>query len=292
MYASPQPSHDLFSHFMLDDLPHELLKKAAVFINLLSYDSSFISIIPLEWYKLVLECAESNFSHLADLDMLCPELVSMIDAFRSDYFVILLDFLKGLETRLCQIHDNDIEPQLANPSPNSYNPAKFGRAYYFTNTGEQQSVARPLSLENFAKIECKKYYPNTHSKGSSYLFLWFCTLHGHCYGFHMIDGGEGRKDPCYIVYIHIWKNLQKLYFMILHVVWMNTCVTGSLVSSKKKRCFHDIFHGYTHKCSQVFQAKRLNNINCFNTSICEQFNSFIQTIKYSKYNKGRLISHM
>ena len=31
--------------------------------------------------------------------------------------------------------------------------------------------------------------------GQIYMFLFFCPLHGHCYGFHIIDGAEGRKDP-------------------------------------------------------------------------------------------------
>ena len=27
------------------------------------------------------------------------------------------------------------------------------------------------------------------------MFIWFCPIHGYTYGFHLIDGGEGRKDP-------------------------------------------------------------------------------------------------
>ena len=33
---------------------------------------------------------------------------------------------------------------------------------------------------------CTKNYPVVGRKGTSYLFLWFCPLHGHCYGYHMI----------------------------------------------------------------------------------------------------------
>jgi len=32
------------------------------------------------------------------------------------------------------------------------------------------------------------------------LFLWFCPAHGHCYGFHVIPGSEGRKDPANSLY--------------------------------------------------------------------------------------------
>ena len=50
---------------------------------------------------------------------------------------------------------------------------------------------------------------------------------------------------------------------------------------KDTRFFHDIFHGYTHGCSDVYKVKRLPRSGCVNTSICEQFNSFLQAIKKS-----------
>ena len=42
---------------------------------------------------------------------------------------------------------------------------------------------------------CKKYYPNVSFGGYGYMFLWFCPMHGHSYGFHLITSAEGRKDP-------------------------------------------------------------------------------------------------
>ena len=39
---------------------------------------------------------------------------------------------------------------------------------------------------------CTKNFPGI---SYGYLFLWFCPMHGHSYGFHLIAGGEGRKDP-------------------------------------------------------------------------------------------------
>ena len=42
---------------------------------------------------------------------------------------------------------------------------------------------------------CTKNYPGVSFGGYGYLFLWFCPVHGHSYGFHLIAGGEGRKDP-------------------------------------------------------------------------------------------------
>ena len=34
--------------------------------------------------------------------------------------------------------------------------------------------------------------------------------------------------------------------------------------------FHDIFHGYSHKCSQRYNSRRLQTLRAINTSIMEQ----------------------
>ncbi len=50
------------------------------------------------------------------------------------------------------------------------------------------------SKEKKGDRECSKDYPIVSYRGFGYMFLFFCPLHGHCYGFHLIDGGEGRED--------------------------------------------------------------------------------------------------
>jgi len=35
-----------------------------------------------------------------------------------------------------------------------------------------------------------------------FVFLWFCPAHGHCYGFHVIVGSDGRKDPANSLYAY------------------------------------------------------------------------------------------
>ena len=42
---------------------------------------------------------------------------------------------------------------------------------------------------------CSKKYPLVSCGGFGHMFLWICPVHGHSYGFHLIAGGEGRKDP-------------------------------------------------------------------------------------------------
>ena len=45
--------------------------------------------------------------------------------------------------------------------------------------------------------------------------------------------------------------------------------------------YSDIFHSVNHKCSDAFKIQRLPIGNDFNTSGCEQLNSFLGKIKSS-----------
>ena len=98
------------------------------------------------------------------------------------------------------MHQNKIAPAPAQPQLNSYNPGKYGIAYYFNRDGKKLrenslfTVDEKRGSQNFddrpAKV-CNKYFSQVSKRGSTYLFLWFCPLHGHYYGFHMIPGSEG-----------------------------------------------------------------------------------------------------
>ena len=50
---------------------------------------------------------------------------------------------------------------------------------------------------------------------------------------------------------------------------------------KNTRVFHDVFHGFTHKCSTYLSCADLNYFSHVISFICEQFNSYIQKIKSS-----------
>ena len=45
--------------------------------------------------------------------------------------------------------------------------------------------------------------------------------------------------------------------------------------------FHDIFHSFSHSCSPAYNSKFLSGVRGVNTSICEQYNSYLQCIKAS-----------
>jgi hypothetical protein len=60
------------------------------------------------------------------------------------------------------------------------------------------------------------------------------------------------------------------------------CLNREPAFFRNTRFFHDIFHGFSHKCPNVYTSKRISALDIgVNSEICEQFNSYIQRIKYS-----------
>ena len=204
-------------------------------------------------------------------------------------FCLLILFLEYLNDSVIRMHQNKIAPAPAQPQLNSYNPGKYGIAYYFNRDGKKLRENRLFTADekggsqNFddrpAKV-CNTYFPQVCKRGSTNLFLWFCPLHGHCYGFHMIPGSEGRKDASASLYCYLEKPPKVVFYDF-------ACSLSEYTQNRESgyfsqtRFFHDIFHGYSHKCSPAFRCQRLEGFSGFNTSICEQFNAFLQCIKAS-----------
>ena len=53
------------------------------------------------------------------------------------------------------------------------------------------------------------------------MFLWFCPSHGHCYGFRIGNGSEGRKDAANSLLTHL-PEAPSTFFTIFPVVWKST----------------------------------------------------------------------
>ena len=137
----------------------------------------------------------------------------------SDYITKCILFYYNVPKSMCQFVSNILDriaktatvpPEAAVEVPTSYNPAKLGRAYYFRPSGCQIRKARPFTIDaerhgssQATKENCTKIYPHVSGRGMTFLFLWFCPLHHHCYWFHMINGSEGRKDPMQSLYTHL-----------------------------------------------------------------------------------------
>ncbi|XP_053384247.1 uncharacterized protein LOC128550109 isoform X2 [Mercenaria mercenaria] len=187
------------------------------------------------------------------------------------------------------------EPEPAVPQADTYNPEKFGRAYYFNEYGMKLRNVRKFSIDTDRTVRnnvdhddetmdfdrCHKLFSKTQTsaRGTSNLFLWFCADHGHCYGFHM-TGAEGRKDPAASLYSYLEKPPHDIFYDFACNL-QEYCLNRESGYYKDVRFFHDIFHGYSHKCSCAFRSSRLQGFETVNSEICEQFNSFIQCIKKS-----------
>ena len=87
----------------------------------------------------------------------------------------------------------DVSPSSPDNILEPYNPPLRGRALYFTEHGGKIRNTRKFTIdeEKDTPSTCNKKYPVVGKKGTTYLFLWFCGLHGHCYGYHMIPHAEG-----------------------------------------------------------------------------------------------------
>ena len=85
-----------------------------------------------------------------------------------------------------------------------------------------------------------------------------------CFTLHTFDGCSRRRVLRFCL----------RFFRIRKKSW----ISGFFA---KTRFSHDVFHGFTHKCSSAFKCSRLLGTTAVNSSICEQFNANIQKIKRS-----------
>ena len=59
------------------------------------------------------------------------------------------------------------------------------------------------------------------------------------------------------------------------------CMNRKAGYFKNTQLFCDIFHDYNHTCSKIHSGENLIHSNSVNSSICEQFNSYLHCIKSS-----------
>jgi hypothetical protein len=188
------------------------------------------------------------------------------------FIYYLLDFSSD-------VHSDDIDIN-SEPIEGSYQPAK-GIAYYFTEGGNQVRKTPEYSINCATdKSSCSKYYPSPSKSGFSYMFLWFCPVHGHCYGFHLVPSSEGRKDPFYSLYKYLPEPPEEVFYDFACSL-SEYSLNRAPKYARNIRFFHDVFHGFNHKCGFGFRSRRIPELQDYNTEVCEQFNSFIQCIKYT-----------
>ena len=112
------------------------------------------------------------------------------------------------------------------------------------------------------------------------MFIWFCPIHGHTYGFHLIDSAEGRKDA----FASLFKYKEE---MPHHIFYDFACSLSKYCLNRAPSLFvnthfwHDLFHSVGHVCGDNFKSKHDEGLEGLNTEICEEVNLYLQCIKYT-----------
>ena len=277
---------------------NRLLKKLAVLFKILSTNHSLSSVIPFRYlaeFQEVLrafrENANIHSSLISKVAHFSPEIRDVLVGVKgTEHRLDAIQFFEHFIVRVNSIFENCKEPDQPIPKPGTYNPAKYGRAYYFTPHGNQLRDIPKYTMNSFsanyddeparAEDTCNKGY-EVGRKGVTFLFLWFDPQHyGHCYGYHMIPGFEGRKDPACSAYLYLESAPEEMFYDF-------SCQLEEYALNrepgfwKNTRFWHDTFHGFCHNCPVVYTSSRLKILHKANTEICEQTNAFLQTIKYT-----------
>ena len=190
-------------------------------------------------------------------------------------------FVQQLIAHVEELHNSDHVSYTNMDIPATYNPPG-GTAYYFTQSGCQVRRLPTYKMLSGKKSEpvCTKLFPQVSYGGFGYLMAFFCPLHGHCYGFHLISGGEGRKD----VFSALWKfkpSAPEHLFYDFACQLQHYCLNREPNLFLRTRFWHDIFHSFNHKCGSIYKSKRVAGLGGVNSEIAEQFNSYLQCIKYT-----------
>lgn len=260
----------------------------ASFLKLLACDAPVSALLPfryLDQIKVALNSflatdGSDQAKSFNEIKSFCPELAYLLKTSLSfGEISCIVPFVLYLVIFVHNVHSTD------NPAPNlqlhthSYNP-ESGVAYYFTETGDTVRNLQNYAMSEDAENTCHKQYPLISSGGFSHTFLWFCPIHGHCYGFHLINGAEGRKDP--------FASLVKYAPIVPNEIFYDfACGLSEYALNREPELFrnsrfwHDVFHGYSHKCAASHRSTRISSLSAVNSEICEQFNAYIQCVKYT-----------
>ena len=161
----------------------------------------------------------------------------------------------------------------------------------FSPTGKQlrklpnYKVVKTSKTPNFddnplVDKQCTKNYPGVSHGGYGYMFVYFCPIHGHSYGFHLINGSEGRKDAFAALYKYK-ETIPEHLFYDFACQLSKYCLNREPHLFINTKFWHDLFHSITHVCGNNFKSVRIEGLEGINTEICEQFNGFLQCIKYT-----------
>ena len=267
----------------------------AKLLLLLAGDAPISAVMPFRYHQHILNtCAavrnEKPFHNkLDEMNEYGMEISrALLKSTQYSYALECVDFVEYLVDQVTKTHVIDHTTQEPCAIPNSYNPEN-GTAYYFTPHGNQihnqpkyTIDQKHVNYDDLPDVDemCQKRFPRLSYGGYGYMFLWFCPIHGHCYGFHLISGAEGRKDPFSSLYKYLPEAPEDIFYDFA-CQYSEYCLNREPYYFRCTRFWHDLFHGIPHKCGKAFKSSRVSSLTGINSEICEQFNSYLQCIKYT-----------
>ena len=247
----------------------EILYYIARILYMLSWDGAMDAVVPFVCHKLLNTCisdVHQNTVNVQSMEKLKHDggidIVKTLDlSIKHGSIRLVTEFWEYVQKKVEKLHkdSNRPSPPFAR-IPNTYDPSS-GSAYYFTEHGEQicempeYRVSGRITTANYDEPPvvdgvCYKKFPRAHTAGFGYLFLWFCPIHGHAYGFHLIQGGEGHKDPFSSLYKYL-ETPPKDVFYDFACQLSEYCLNREPELFKNTRFWHDLFHAIGHKLFQI-----------------------------------------
>ena len=266
---------------------------------MLSGDAAMSSVAPFSCHDLLNVCCDdalNNTLNDGDVQNLKKYFIKLAQLLvlsqKHNCTQFGVDLCRCLVRKIKDVHKHNRPAPEVEVIPTTCDPPS-GCAYYFTDTGEQlhkmptyfvsgDRKARNPNVDDMPDVDpaCSKLFLRISRSGFGHLFLWFCPVHGHSYGFHLIAGGEGRKYPFASLYKYCAHMPKDIYYDFACQL-SEYCLNREPELFKNTRFWHDLFHFIGHLCGVNFKSGRVLGLEGVNTEICEQVNSFLQCIKYT-----------
>ena len=292
--SNEPPLKDFLRQFFFPSVDNEIIEVQAQVLFQLSGEYQIESVLPQRAFDLIgtiCDKVEKNEECGKDLLQMRRYNTQISDLFalsiKSSSTAVLPPFFRYLTEKVKSIHYGDLQPTPVEEIEGTYDP-RTGTAYYFTASGNQlrkmpqyeKNSKDNKNREPRRDQDCRKVYPTVSHGGYSYILLWFCPIHGHSYGFHIIDGAEGPKDVFSSLLKYKEDMPQELFYdNACHL--SEYCLNREPALFEDTRFWHDLFHAIAHLCGINFKSTRVEGFGGINTEICEQVNSYLQAIKYT-----------
>lgn len=164
-------------------------------------------------------------------------------------------------------------------------PGQTGIRYMMSDSGRYVRVQWPVpsgaelsgsNIEMSADGCTKRRVRMINNRARTQLWVSMCMVHECVVGYHLMEH-EGRRD-CLLPLYAFLRNPPKILFYDFACNASATALNLLPEYFARTHFCHDCFHGFKHTCPFIFKV-HTDEFRATNTSLMEQFNSFLQTIR-------------